>query len=402
MRYFRKYYKTMLLLMQVGIFFTCNPLKNDSSFLQVNTVVSDSLPMFHETGQLESIETFNINVPMRWNMEYRIVRLAPEGSFVQPGDTVVHFDMQPLQDRLSQAKKELQKVRQELKQVLEQNALALETQYKTIERLKMQYQIDSTRLANARYESKTTREQFALELEKTRLQLQRALQNLEAQKIINAAKERLKRIKIEQARIKLDRILLMKDEMNLISDHAGIVIYPYYRSSGRKVKIKEGEVLFPGSTVIQVANLKRMKAVVTINEVDRSFIKEGQKVKITVVAYPDTVFSGEVVNIARVATEERKGSTVKVYPVDVYLDSGANYRLKPGLSVRAGIILDTLKNTFRVPNWCLFQKTNQTWIEPLGQKKIPVELIFRMDGFSYVRGALRDGMVLKSNRMIYE
>jgi len=394
--YIRKYYKTLLILMQVGIFFTyCQPAKKES-ISHVNTVQQDSLLIFYETGVLESIETFNIKAPRRWNMEYRIVKLAPEGSFVQPGDTVVWFDMQPLNERLLQAQKNLQKEKQGLAQTLEQNALDLENKIRTIEQLKMQFKIDSTRLANARFESKSTQEQFALELQKTKLQLQRSYKNLQAQKIINNTRERLQRIKIEQAQIELNRVLLIKQEMKLISDHAGIVIYPYFRSGGRRIKIKEGENVFPGQIVLKIANLERMKAVVQLNEVDRQLIKKGQKVVLTVDAYPDTVFSGFIKHIERVANRQNDDGTVKVYSVDVFLQAKANFRLKPGLSVRAGIVLDTLANAFRIPKWCLFQKENKTWIESENDGKIPVKMLAQLDGFAFVQGALKQGMILKS------
>ena len=400
--YFRKYFKTLLLLMQVGIFFTYCRSSKPLSLLPANKVLQDSLVIFHETGLLESIETFNIKAPRRWEMEYRIVKLVPEGSFVQPGDTVVYFDMQPLKERMQKAQTELKKVRQGLTQTLEQNALALESQLRTIERLKMQLEIDSTRLANARFESKTTQEQFALELQKTRLQLQRAFKNLEAQKIINQTKERLQRIKIEQALIELNRVLLMKQEMKLVSDHAGVVIYPYFRSSGRRIKIKEGESVFPGQVVIQVANLQRMKAVVKLNEVDRQLIKPGQHVRLTVDAYPDTVFAGQIVKIDRVANREDEESTLKVYGVDVYLKARANFRLKPGLSVRAAIVLDTLQNAFRVPEWCLFNNGQPTWVVTWQNQKIAVDLITQIDGLAFVKGPLQTGMILKSKKTGYD
>ncbi len=396
--YFRKYYKTLIILMQVGIFFTYCQSEKPKQFSQVNSVQQDSLLIFYESGLLQSVETFNIKAPRRWNMEYRIVKLVPEGSFVQPGDTVVWFDMQPLIDRLLQAQTNLQKERQGLAQTLEQNALDLDVKMRTIERLKMQFKIDSSRLANARFESKTTQEQYALELQKTRLQLQRAIKNLEAQKIINDTRERLQRIKIEQAQIELNRVLLLKQEMKLVSNYAGIVIFPYYQTGGRRVKVKEGENMFPGQTVLQVANLERMKAIVQLNEVDRQMVREGQRVLLTVDAYPDTVFQGVVKRIEKVANRKDEEGTVKVYGIDVYLQARANFRLKPGLSVRAGIVLDTLTNAFRIPKWCLFQKDHQLWVEPANDGKIPVKLLAQLDGSAFVQGNLRQGMILKSKK----
>jgi len=108
------------------------------------------------------------------------------------------------------------------------------------------------------------------------------------------------------------------------------------------------------------------------------------------------VFRGVVKHIEKVANRKDEDGTVKVYGVDIYLHAKANFRLKPGLSVRAGIVLDTLSHAFRIPKWCLFQEEGKTWVESEEAGKIPVKLLAQLDGFAFVQGALKKGMLLKS------
>ncbi len=394
--YFQKYFKTLWIVMQIGIFFTYCSIPQNKNLVHANKVSKDSLVIFYESGQLESIETFEINAPRRWEMKYRILKLVPEGSVVQPGDTIVYFDEQPLKDRYFKAIAELKKAQEGLRATLEQNALVLEKKRIAIKQLKMQFKIDSSRLANARFESKTRQQEIAIDLEKTRLRLQKEVKALQSQKIINDTKERLQRIKIQQAQIELKRILLMKKEMRLVSQHSGVAIYPVYRTGEKRMKIKEGESVYPGQTVLQIANLNRMKAVLKLNEVDRQLVRIGQKALVTVDAYPDTVFEGRIAEIGRVAIKVQYDATVKVYLVDIPLQSKANFRLKPGLSVRVGVVLDTLKNAFQIPEWCLFEQEQTYWVQSIKKGKIPVHLMRRIDGLAFVQGKLKNGMILET------
>ncbi len=396
MGYSQMYYSLLVLILQVGIFFTSCQQNASTTGKQANVAVRDSLVFMAQSGLLESVESFNINTPRRWRMEYRILKLAKEGERVQPGDTVVYFDPQPLQEKLEDARSSLEKAQKKLTETLEQNRLDLSQKKDAIRRLKMQLVIDSTRLANARFESEVKQQEFAIELKKTRLQLERAYKELEAQRIINQMRERMDRIKIQQAQIELQRIRLMQKEMRLITEHAGIVIYPYYHSGGRRIKVKEGETMFPGQTVLRIANLNRMKVLLKINEVDHPLISVGMAARLIVDAYPDTVFSGKIVNISRIASRIKENGTVKAYDAEIFISSSANYRLKPGLNVRAEIVLDTLKNAFRLPEWCVTESDGRWWVNTSDGQRLAVKFLRLQDGWVYVQGDLQDSLRLKT------
>ncbi|NOX89182.1 MAG: HlyD family efflux transporter periplasmic adaptor subunit [Calditrichaeota bacterium] len=361
----------------------------------INRAIRDSLMVLTESGVLESIDAQAVSTPRRWNVEYRIISLIPEGSFVKPGDTLVVFDPNPILDKLQEATAKLNLSLQKLKQTREENALNLDEKIQAIDQLKMQYEIDSTRLANARFESETMRQDLALELEKSKLQIQRAFKNLSAQKIINQTKERLILVEIQQAQINLQRIQTMLKEMQLIATQSGVVIYRHYRRKSRTVR--EGETVYPGQMILKIANLNRMKALLQINEVDRQLVKTGQQARVVIDAYPDTTFRGRVESISKIAGFISDGGTVKAYGLDIFLDGAENFRLKPGLSVRAEIIVDTLRHAYRVPIWCLKQGENGFFVKNGKGEALPVKVLRFNDGFAFVRGALKDGMPLGVN-----
>ena len=132
-----------------------------------------------------------------------------------------------------------------------------------------------------------------------------------------------------------------------------------------------------------------------INEVDRELLKSGQKVRLKVNAYPDTTFTGSVHKISKIADLVNDDGTVKAYETDVYLDCGQNYRLKPGLSVRATIITDTLHDVFKIPEWCLKHEENRWFVRSEQGKTFSVNPVRLNNGFVFVKGNLKEGMILK-------
>jgi multidrug efflux pump subunit AcrA (membrane-fusion protein) len=375
----------------IFVFSSCKNIHN-ASRKTVNRAVRDSLVVMDENGILGSINAQIVKAPSHWNVEYRIIYLMPEGHFAHIGDTLVKFDPAPVQEQLDEARAQLALARQKLIQIQEENAMNLRNQLATIRAMRMQFRMDSARLADAIYESEAIQQDLKLQLKKSALDLKKAEKKLETQKIINNSKYHLQLVEIEHALGKVKSISRMLEEMSLIATQTGIAVY----GNRRGTQIREGETVYPGQRVMQVADLGKMKAVLMINEVDRETITSGQKVRLIVNAYPDTVFTGTVHAISKIADLIKEDGTVKAYETDVYLDAGQNYRLKPGLSVRATIITDTLHNVFKIPEWCL-KRQNGRWLVVSEQgEKIPVDPVRLNNGFVYVKGNLKDNMVLQN------
>ncbi len=374
------------------IVFSCKNIHNSPS-QNVPRVQRDSLVVMTENGILESINAQRVKAPSHWSVEYRIIYLIPEGHFVHVGDTLVKFDPAPVREKLEAAQAQLALARQKLIQLKEENTMHWRNQVETIRTLRMQYVIDSARVADAVYESQAVRQNLLLQLKKSALELKKAQKKLAAQKIINKAKYHLQLVEIEHALGDVKRISAMLKEMNLIATQPGIAVYQSMRGQTRR--IREGETVYPGQLVMQVADLSKMKAVVMINEVDREAIKLGQKVRLIVNAYPDTVFTGKVRQISKIADLINDDGTVKAYETEIYLTGEENYRLKPGLSVRATIITDTLHHVFKIPEWCLRHNDKGWFVRLQDGSSIPVQPVRLNNGFVFVKGGLKEGSVLR-------
>ena len=113
--------------------------------------------------------------------------------------------------------------------------------------------------------------------------------------------------------------------------------------------VEEGQTVaasFSTPELFKIAqDLTNMQVIADIDEADIGDVKEGQRVKFTVDAYPDDTFSGTVTQVRQEATTE---SNVVTYQV-VISAPNADMKLKPGLTANVTIYTSEVKNVLAVP-----------------------------------------------------
>jgi RND family efflux transporter MFP subunit len=117
-----------------------------------------------------------------------------------------------------------------------------------------------------------------------------------------------------------------------------------------KVSVKKGDSA--GSAAIGTIIAKQKLAQITLNEVDVSKIKLGQKATLTFDAIDGLSMTGKVSNIDTLGTVTQG---VVNYAANIAFDSDDD-RVKPGMSVSAAIITDVNTDVLMVPNAAV--KTN--------------------------------------------
>lgn len=126
------------------------------------------------------------------------------------------------------------------------------------------------------------------------------------------------------------------------------VIYSPVNGIVLDTNIEAGEMAFPGTAILTVADLTKTWMYIYINEVQLGRVKTGQRVNVTVDSFPGKVFTGKVVSISNRAeftpkTIQTKDERVKlVFAVKVAVDNPA-MELKPGMPADAEIITENGK-----------------------------------------------------------
>ena len=130
--------------------------------------------------------------------------------------------------------------------------------------------------------------------------LKDALLELESARVSHASSTEIKRREREVAEKRLEFKLAKKelDDTVIKAPFSGIV---------SKVYVEKGEIIAgvgasSSNKILHLIDTSRLFAEVNVDEVDISKVKLGQGANVKVDAYPDEVFSGKVVSIAREAT----------------------------------------------------------------------------------------------------
>lgn len=132
------------------------------------------------------------------------------------------------------------------------------------------------------------------------------------------------------------------DNVDAAIDYA--VLYSPIDGTVLDTSLEPGEMAFPGTPVLTVADLSRPWMYLYVNEQKLGFVKIGQKVNVSIDSFPDKIFEGKVVSISNKAeftpkTIQTKEERVKlVFAVKVAIEN-KEMILKPGMPADAEIIL---------------------------------------------------------------
>ncbi|MBD3224493.1 MAG: HlyD family efflux transporter periplasmic adaptor subunit [Caldithrix sp.] len=385
------YFTSIVLLLT--LIWQCQPDERPRPLVHY-TVQKDSAAYLIESGTIQSSMETSIMTPSNWRMDYRIQYLPDEGQYVHAGDTVVIFDTRQVQSRLDEAEAKYQIQQAELEETIENNKNQLKQKKERVQQLEYELQLAKTRLENARFESDLRQKEMALALKKTELRLQEAKKNVEAQRSLNAYKRNIVALKMKQAEVDIQRARLMMEDMFITAPRAGMIIYAETRG-GEKIKV--GESMRPQSNILSIPDLDKMKAVINLNEVDRPFVNEDMKATITIDAYPDSVFRGQISSVSRIVDNHPMYSNLKTYAIHVAINGGGNYRLIPGLSCRIKIKIKTIDDGYSIPSWCLSEHDQQYFVETKENERIPVEIVLLNSGRAFIQGAIDETTQLKAN-----
>ncbi|MEA3485609.1 MAG: efflux RND transporter periplasmic adaptor subunit [Candidatus Aerophobetes bacterium] len=178
---------------------------------------------------------------------------------------------------------------------------------------------------------------------------------LQAENALKEAESELKKAKISSSKnVTQEKERKLKErelELQLKKkDLEDTVLKAPFSGAVSKIYVEKGEVassanVSASSDILRLIDTSKLFADVSVDEVDISQVKIGQKVKIIVDAYLDEIFYGKVVEIA---PETTISSGLVVVEVKIELEK-ANPKLKPGFTASADIIVGEAKDTLLLP-----------------------------------------------------
>ncbi len=122
------------------------------------------------------------------------------------------------------------------------------------------------------------------------------------------------------------------------------VIYSPIEGIVLDTSVEVGEMAFPGTPILTIADLSKTWMYIYVNEKRLGFVKIGQPIKVYIDSFPDKAFRGKIVSISNKAeftpkTIQTKDERVKlVFAVKVMIEN-PDLILKPGMPADAEILL---------------------------------------------------------------
>ncbi|HPN37373.1 MAG TPA: HlyD family efflux transporter periplasmic adaptor subunit, partial [Melioribacteraceae bacterium] len=124
-------------------------------------------------------------------------------------------------------------------------------------------------------------------------------------------------------------------------------------------------------------DLSFMQSLTSVNEVDVSKIKVGNKVIVKLDAFQDSTFEGTIANVASLGKQKGNDPNIKVFEVLVDI-KGRSKILKPGMTTSNKIVINQIANVISVPQEAVFEK---------GKQKV----VYLKDGSSYEEVVVETG-----------
>ncbi len=359
-----RYKKTLSWLCLALMLVSCSSKRGKDVVIPVAEVRQGTFYIdLYEEGEIQATQSLIISSPevsWRYGNNLKIATLIEDGSAVEKGDTLMTFDASEVRKAIVDAQQRLELSYAELEKIKAQHENALEGQISDYEVSEISLEITRLNLESAQYEADIKKQEIQLSLEQAEISLQQAKEQIENTRRTQKEELYQKQLNIKQSEQELEDARTTLQSLVVTAPSAGIVIIRNNYST--QAKYQEGESVWSGQQMIELPNLREMKAEMKVNEVDISKLRLGQKVLITPDAFADSTYMGEVQTIANLAVSKTKNSKIKVFPVDVLVTSPVNQskdkspELMPGLTVSCRVIVDEIPNQIFIPQTAVFQE----------------------------------------------
>ncbi|HEY3369563.1 MAG TPA: HlyD family efflux transporter periplasmic adaptor subunit [Prolixibacteraceae bacterium] len=327
------------------------------------------------SGQLESEKSESIEIPEKLKdrnlriYELAITDMIEEGTWVDSGDYVATLDHKAVEEQIKLAQDEMEKTLSEYEDGKIDSNLNLSNQRDVITNAQLDMAEKKIIMDESIYESPSIQKKASMDNDK-------AARKLEQEKRAYVLKTQQEENRVQRRYINYRQVLERSQELQKLfntleirAPKAGILTY---------LKYPWGEIIKTGSKVSMynstIATIPEMTNLISrtyINEIDISKIKNGQRVKLGIDAFPDKQLDGEVIAVANIG-QAMPNSDAKVFEVKIKI-SGVDKDLKPAMTTSNAIEAGTFTDTLMVATDAIFENDSLKFVY-IGDKN-PVKQI---------------------------
>jgi hypothetical protein len=340
-------------------------------------------------GVVTSSDALRFGGPPSRRWRNAITDIAREGSRVQAGDMLARFDGSAADDRVRELKAELNAKRSELESLLETQARAVEegavllaAAKSEAEKAARKAEVDPEVYADLEYrklveEKRRTAERFRREQQRSVLvERVREAQRAELEADIRRLESRLAGAEREL------------ESFTIRAPRDGIVIVGV-NHEGQKLDINDG--VNPGMVVVELADPKKLVVQAEVPEYAAAKIEIGQAATIVIDAAGSGEIDSEVISVASIVRRQSQYSQAMVRDVTVALPDDIIDILRPGMSAKLTIVVDTQRDALAVPDESIEHRDGQPGVVVRGKGWVPITLGRASAGMHIVEAGLDRG-----------
>lgn len=305
------------------------------------------------TGSTTATDFANITAPRLRGPEAGpmvILRLAPAGKVVQPGEVVLEFDPQSMKDHLDDtidglrdrqndvAKRKVNnELRMEnLRQSLRQAKAAVDKAALDYRTLDVRTDIDRELLRLALEEAQAAYKEMQSEVALTEESLAADLRNAEISM-------KMEELHVQRHESDLEKLVIRAPIPGMV------VLQTMFRPGGDQVTVAVGDRMGPGQPVMKIINPEKMMVEGTVNQAEVTRLRIGQEAVIGLDAFPEATYRGKVFSIGAIGVGSRRENYyIRNIPVKVVIEN-PDHRVIPDLSAFANVLVDRQESALLVP-----------------------------------------------------
>lgn len=356
------------------------------SVLACDSSVDDALPVstaergpFAMTlavpGELKAVKSEFVSAPnVKGTLKVTFVK--EEGTRVKQGDVLVEFDRSDLEKELESAVSRLRIAETKEAQKVAQLAVRLASANAEVTKAQLELERAKMKVTDSETVPRVERESARIDVQEYTLAVERTRGSLESARLEGEAELELLRLDAEEARSKVRQTEEQLDKLVVTAPAEGLVILTEAWRQGKRGKVTVGDAVWPGNPLMELPDLAKMHVEAWVHEVDAALVKVGQKVDVVVDASAETKWPGTIEKVADLAVKRHEDSTVKHVKITVGLPT-IDPSFKPGMTVRAEVLVDSLPDVLAVPREGVFFDGAEAfvWKKGLtGWKRVAVKL----------------------------
>jgi multidrug efflux pump subunit AcrA (membrane-fusion protein) len=300
------------------------------------------------SGTLAAVDAARLSPPPVAELwEFKIVFMAPEGTMVRRGQPVLGFDTSVLERTLldkeaerDSAQKQLDKQRADLALALSDGRLHLAEADADRRRAEMAVAVPP----ELRSRNELAAARADLELAARRMEYQR--QRLRLAAAAAAAQLRSLTEQRDRAAARVTEVRAAISRMRVAAPRDGTVVYLPNRSGEKK---KVGDSCWRLEQVVEIPDLRRLRADGEIDEADAGRVAAGQSVTLRLDAHSEIVFTGRVAAIKPAVRQRAAALAGKVVRIEIDLPRTDPLRMRPGMRFAGAIELERAPGVLLAP-----------------------------------------------------